>query len=395
MDNNQLKVSIDHYFRAIDEMKSNADDVNANFDYEAMLSDLNEKFALLCEDFKIAPDTEKPPNFSELKLNTEHVYHTVGLKIIERIFHKDEENPCVQKQPDDGVQSTAMETEQISNISEGAALLQKQQADAAVANIQPATTVEVENSDSAKNICANPVNQPMEEVTQDVNLSYEQRVRLLSPIFTLRPTANMTSAYLQMILRAIDMINEEAQSLNYPIEREVSTILVFIYTLLDATEQQIWLFKLDGEMPTLDSFIEFLSKRVNQMGPPPPRTPLNSRAMLQPRSTSVRGRSPSPANSSKGAKPKQRSYELFPNPPTKIAKKDCLYCKSTQHKLCHCLMFKSNILQAKIQFVRNSKLCASCLSPKHTTEVCRDEPCDDCKPIKHNTILCPKKRYNY
>ena len=68
----------------------------------------------------------------------------------------------------------------------------------------------------------------------------------------------------------------------------------------------------------------------------------------------------------------------------------CWFCEQKTHRLAKCQKFRAEPVEKRFTFVKSSKLCHKCLSPKHRTPECkRKKPCEKCDCAKsfHHTLL--------
>ena len=68
----------------------------------------------------------------------------------------------------------------------------------------------------------------------------------------------------------------------------------------------------------------------------------------------------------------------------------CWFCEQKTHRLAECQKFRAEPVENRFAFVKSSKLCHKCLSPKHRTPECkRKKPCEkcDCAKYFHHTLL--------
>ena len=70
------------------------------------------------------------------------------------------------------------------------------------------------------------------------------------------------------------------------------------------------------------------------------------------------------------------------------------FCEQKTHRLAECQKFRAEPVEKRFTFVKSSKLCHKCLSPKHRTPECkRKKPCEKCdcsKPFHHTLLHFPK-----
>ena len=80
--------------------------------------------------------------------------------------------------------------------------------------------------------------------------------------------------------------------------------------------------------------------------------------------------------------------------PNNFASGACWFCEQKSHTLAECQKFRAVLVEKRFAFVKSSKLCRKCLSPKHKTPECkRKKPCEksDCaKPFHHTLLHFPK-----
>ena len=80
--------------------------------------------------------------------------------------------------------------------------------------------------------------------------------------------------------------------------------------------------------------------------------------------------------------------------PNNFASGSCCFCEQKTHRLAECQMFCTEPVEKRFTFVKSSKLCHKCLSPKHRTPECkRKKPCEKCgcaKPFHHTLLHFPK-----
>ena len=78
--------------------------------------------------------------------------------------------------------------------------------------------------------------------------------------------------------------------------------------------------------------------------------------------------------------PKVQNGNLTPQP-------KCTFCKKTDHQLDACLKFQTEVLQNRITFVKENRLCFGCLKKGHASKDCRKRlTCTTCNK-KHPTCL--------
>ena len=76
--------------------------------------------------------------------------------------------------------------------------------------------------------------------------------------------------------------------------------------------------------------------------------------------------------------------------PNNFASGACWFCEQKTHRLAECQKFRAEPVEKRFTFVKSSKLCHKCLSPKHKTPECkRKKPCEKCDCAKsfHHTLL--------
>ena len=75
--------------------------------------------------------------------------------------------------------------------------------------------------------------------------------------------------------------------------------------------------------------------------------------------------------------------------PNNFASGACWFCEQKTHRLAECQKFHAEPVEKRFTFVKSSKLCHKCLSPKHRTLECkRKKPCEkcDCAKFFHHTL---------
>ena len=74
------------------------------------------------------------------------------------------------------------------------------------------------------------------------------------------------------------------------------------------------------------------------------------------------------------------------------ARDPCLVCHKTNHDITHCFFLQKRPKPQQEEFIRDNKLCYSCLKPNHMTRDCKNKAtCRECKK-EHPTSLHPSKQ---
>lgn len=127
-------------------------------------------------------------------------------------------------------------------------------------------------------------------------------------------------------------------------------------------------------------------------------------ACLERRATGLAGVS-SPANddSDSGSKPRnenRKSFSQVPRPTERRSRVNprqslppCPMC-SADHGLFRCDKFLAMKLVNRLEFVRQSRLCTSCLRSGHPVDMCPKPQyaCRNCTGEHHNTAICQKRK---
>lgn len=325
---------------------------------EQKLDELNRDFVLMMEEWAtLLP--EQQVNQSEEYLRAQMNYHYLGNQFISFIWKEDEASgndiTCAQVQPEES--RLPVESQPINE-----ALLS--------ANDAEAGAVGGSSSKEPTEQCSNQM--VVDEVPNMNSLAYIDHVRVLDPVFSLRPMANVTERGLNEIIVCITETMERAQSLSVSIQHDViRTIVAYVQGLMDVTSQSLWLWKLDGEEPTLEDLIGFLTKRAKRILPAERAT-----SAFFPNAATAQPSTSSASASSANAQPK-----------SKKAKPACLRCGEQSHFLHGCPTWKKETMQSRDEFVQQNRLCLNCFSPTHTVEQCsRTFLCKTCQ-TKHNSLL--------
>lgn len=352
-------------------------------DAEHVLQQLNDAFVHLLEDYNLLSDKEREDN----RLNyhqAQQRFYSFGLQIIGQII-----NPNGADDVEMSTQSTSKNEQPME--TEEPKVSQEQKA-------EQSTDDKSENWDD-DHPGAQPINKgaipkvPAQAQSNQSNISfgdfssgastwnllpYRDHVQLMRPIYSLRPIEQVNERSLNMILVAIDEVNERAKELNYSIEREVQMMIGYLQTLLDPTSQSIWHYNLETE-PTLNEFVAFLLKRSKNIAPH--EQPSCSSSSDWPTANRATGKQ-SKSNEASGSAPQPKKFRA-----------KCIKC-SGPHFPNECDQFKGLKLAAKERLANKNKVCHNCFSPAHKSEDCPRGPCKRCG-VKHNSVMCPKNPANY
>lgn len=125
-------------------------------------------------------------------------------------------------------------------------------------------------------------------------------------------------------------------------------------------------------------------------------------ACLERRATGLAGvSSPVPDDSDSGAKPRSERKSSSQTPRqergsranTRQSLPPCPMC-SADHGLFRCEKFLAMKLADRLEYVRQARLCTSCLRTGHTVDMCPKPQyaCRNCTGEHHNTAICPKRK---
>lgn len=208
---------------------------------------------------------------------------------------------------------------------------------------------------------------------------------IMEPLFALEHLKKVDERAINLILTTLTKAAADARKLRYSIWHDTAIIIAAISRKLDVTSQSLWSWKLDKSEPTLDGFVDFLTKRAKTIAP----VELGATATL----SSVCASSSKPCT---GAIPKPSAVvnkNLEFTTEKKRPKTSCPRC-SADHYLHRCEVFRSLALTAKEQTVDQARLCRNCFSAFHQTLECAKGACRKCR-AKHNSLLCPQGDNNY
>lgn len=209
-------------------------------------------------------------------------------------------------------------------------------------------------------------------------LSFSDHIRILHPIFSLRPIGQLSESKIMEIILSIQEVNHRARELQVSITNQYRALLTFMHGLLDITSQQLWMWQLMDREPNWDDFIHFLVRRAHTIDPA--ELPRRSSAVQQPPENNPPQRATiRPSRNSSPAPGTSRSPSV----------EKCVKCNNQQHALIRCPAFLALSLDERNWFVGESNLCDNCFSRHHKTKKCFRGKCPKCG-FKHNSLLgCP------
>lgn len=320
----------------------------------AWLDRLNNGFSALCEEFELLNEEEQAQNRTKF-LQEQQRFHSIGATLISRLT----KNEWISSTPSEDV-AMVTDTNQTPLASDPAIVQQLVVEGAQSMALQQANSMEfggmsghVRPSTGAIPKGSIPMNEDNVLVS---NLPYAHYMRLMRPLISMKPMAQLNAHAISEILKIIDKIQERATELNYSITNETRMIIFHIQERLDPITQHMWHFSLAENEPTLNGLIDFLVKREKFVAP----SELVEREL-------------------------RFNYEM---PSDKKARTVCVRCKGA-HFLHRCPMFKELTLQAKINTLNEARLCINCFSSQHRTVDCKQGVCKKCN-TKHNSLVCPK-----
>lgn len=347
-------MAAERFFEKANQLKEHKSLDGQEADFNTLIDQLSIEFSRLNDDFRLMPDEERNLEATRvLETNAKHVYFQVGLKLVENMLNIEhsEDISCAQKQQIDPL----MDVDQ--SMVQGAESLQLQQ-DNHQQQLQGGMLKEQGR---------------IEELIHEqppLQLAYADYIRLVQPIFSLNKIECATTHNIKAMIQAIQKVQELANELGYSLSQDERNLVVFIHEIMDSTTKELWAWEvMDRALPGLEQLVEFLKKRCERMKPAEPLRRTNSDDWSSPSGSGIS------------------------NPP-KRAKFICAKCGGP-HTLCQCKIFRNSTLQAKLDLVHQNNLCENCFSSEHATDTCSDGPCKKCLPLKHNTQLCPRRKYNY
>lgn len=212
---------------------------------------------------------------------------------------------------------------------------------------------------------------PERNLTPDISsLSFADHIRILHPIYSLRPIEELSEHKIYGVILSIQEVNQ-ARELRVSIASQPRALLAFMHGLLDITSQQLWMWQMIDQEPNWDKFVHFLVRRSHTIDPA--ELPRQAPVMHQPRAIMQLPREPSPVPSTSGASSVEQ----------------CLKCRGHQHPLIRCPQFRAMSVGDRLWFVGEYELCENCLNLHHPTSKCPKGPCPKCGH-KHNSLLmCP------
>lgn len=348
----------DRFFSKADELRAVVASASNDVDFCNLVDQLQIEFAMLNDEFRLMEDEERnKPRHQDVEINAKHTFFAVGLNLVERSLEINltPTVPCGQRLNDP--QSDEQQKEQTQSMQ-----IDQDTVDPENASV-PQATASTSNAQQGNG-----------EMQMPLQLSYQDFVLLVKPIYKFRKMQAPSVQDCRLLIEAINEVQVRADELNYNLESDERALVAYIHGIMDDTTRELWEWHVfDKGVATLPAIIHFLKVRIQRMPKPATR--------------------PSSAASSNWDEPSTSAG--ISNPPKRAKQTDGCYQCGLGHGLCKCPTFDSWSLQAKSKFVHNKKLCINCFSPEHMVAACPLGPCKKCKPIKHNSKLCPKNQSNF
>lgn len=210
-------------------------------------------------------------------------------------------------------------------------------------------------------------------------LSFTDHIRVLHPVFSLRPIDQLSENKIMEIILSIQEVNHRARELHVSITSQHRALLTFMHGLLDITSQQLWMWQLLDREPNWDNFVHFLVRRAHTIDPA--ELPRRSSAVQPPSSGN-------PQFQRAVMAPPSRDPSPAAGPSRSPSGEKCPKCNN-QHQLIRCPEFLALSIDERNWFVGEQNLCDNCFSRHHKTKKCIRGKCPKCR-FKHNSLLgCP------
>lgn len=141
----------------------------------------------------------------------------------------------------------------------------------------------------------------VDQVPDISTLSFSDHIRVLHPIYSLRPIGQLAEHKILEIIISIQEVNIRARELGVSIASQHRALLAFMHGLLDITSQQLWMWQAIEREPNWDDFVHFLVRRSHTIDPaelPRRASTIEPRAAVrQPSRGPSRDQSPVPSTS--------------------------------------------------------------------------------------------------
>lgn len=185
----------------------------------------------------------------------------------------------------------------------------------------------------------------------------------------------------------------QLRELNVPVEHWDQILVYMMVKRLDSSTADAWEMSRGNGLPTLEALCAFLDKRAQSLAHSQPLELADASSDERPsRGGQKRKHQPNkplvagdkPANVESGAGPAKSAAR-----PGAKTLPPCPQCEGS-HPIYHCPALKELNLAGRKEVIRGLGLCQNCLK-KHAADKCGFGPCGDCKPERHNSLLCPRK----
>lgn len=229
--------------------------------------------------------------------------------------------------------------------------------------------------------------------------AFHEFSQFMEPLFSLSEIAQVDEEALHAVIKVLVSTAERMQKRGFSLIEFTPMIIALVQRQLDITSQSMWHWYQKGKPLTLDLFMEFLTERVKNILPK--ELPFLANPFSRPPSScGSDGQQAGPSNAGgTGAIPKTRilagrnDHAFFHGEDSasegrkeKRAMK-CPRCEAN-HPLHRCAQFSALTWRARLETVKQAKLCNNCFSNAHKTKDCKKGPCKKCG-VKHNSLLCP------
>ena len=176
-------------------------------------------------------------------------------------------------------------------------------------------------------------------------------------------------------------MREQAERLQFPLEKERQFIIALIQNRLDRVSRSLWMWQVDRAEPTIDQLVNFLVKRGSRIEAHERSQPIPAQGAVQ-RPVQAQGaisRAPAAARAAADKRPLTSKGKKH--------KPVCVSC-SGEHYLHKCESFRKLTVAQKRSLLDYHRLGHNCFSSSHTTGQCNQGVCKRCG-TKHNSVLCP------
>lgn len=321
---------------------------------EPQLEQLNQQFVSLLEDWRMLQPDEQNSQTTTF-INAQSDFHFIASQLLANVQPNDADNEQIvhdttyenvsEIQPPPIGQSGSMQPKQPDGNPTGGSEA-----------VHSETTNEMETTPTQSSEPAqNNEFRPM------YLLTYEDHMRILDPVYSLRPIEYVDEQILHEVIVCITETMSRAQELQAIVPMEVPrSIIAYVHGLLDVTSQAMIAWRFNEAEPTLDLLIDFLQSRTNHILPIERAPPA--------------GRAESVAGPSVAKRPKKQPM--------------CPLCKGA-HPLIRCTQFRAEPMGNRRRMVAQLNLCENCLYSNHAVATCGHGSCKKCGTKHNSMLLCP------